>query len=315
MAAQSLRIVSLLPSATEIVTYLGWGDALVGRSHACDFPSHVAELPVCTAPKLSFEASSQNSRVIHDRIGELLQVALSIYAIDTQMLAKLQPTHILTQTQCEVCAASLAEVEKAVASCLLSEPPKIISLQPAKLADLWEEMRQVAIAIDPIGGEKRAEDAIATLQNRLQTCQQRIPNHLTQPTVACLEWTDPLMAAGNWVPELVALAGGHSLFGKAGYHSPWFSWDDLLAADPDVIIAMPCGFDLVECRAAISEIELNSVWSKLTAVQQHRIYLVDGNQYFNRPGPRLIDSLEILAEILHPEDCQYGYALKAWKLF
>ncbi|MEO1182269.1 MAG: ABC transporter substrate-binding protein, partial [Cyanobacteria bacterium J06636_28] len=138
---------------------------------------------------------------------------------------------------------------------------------------------------------------------------------LPQPTVACLEWTDPLMGAGNWVPELVSMAGGHPLFGHVGRHSPWIGWEDITAADPDLLVVMPCGYDLEQGRQSIDQLVQLPPWQSLKAVKDCRIFVVDGNQYFNRPGPRLVDSLEILAEILHPDECEFGYAMKAWKIY
>ncbi|MEL6138639.1 MAG: cobalamin-binding protein [Cyanobacteria bacterium J06628_6] len=310
-----LRIVSLIPSATEIVAALGYESALVGRSHECDFPLSVQTLPVCTAPRFNPYGTS---REIHDRVTELLQSALSVYEVNIERLAELQPTHIITQAQCEVCAASLAEVEKAVA-CGLATQPQVISLQPQVLADVWADLEQVAIALNPMVGSVHAARAIDGLQQRLQRCSQPLETPPPHPTVACIEWTDPLMAAGNWVPELVTLAGGHSLFGKVGQHSPWLQWDDLLTADPDRIIMMPCGYDLAQTQQAAEQLSQDPRWAKLKAVQDYQVYLTDGNQYFNRPGPRLIDSLEILAEILQPETYEAtggkSYAMTAWKLF
>lgn len=311
MTTPALRILSLIPSATEMVCALGYGNALVGRSHECDYPESVKSLPACTTPQFKVQGTS---REIHDRVTELITSALSVYAVDAALLAELKPTHIITQAQCEVCAASLADVEKAVAS-LTAASPQIISLQPKVLADIWEGLHQIAIALDPKTGEAQAMRTIDKLQHRLQACIQKIPSRLPQQTVACIEWSDPLMAAGNWVPELVALAGGHPLFGTVGRHSPWILWEDLVAADPDVIIMMPCGYDLVQTRKATQGLDQVPNWQKLQAVKQCRIYLTDGNQYFNRPGPRLVDSLEILAEIFYPDDCQYGYAMKGWKLY
>ena len=311
MTTPELRVLSLIPSATEMVCALGYGDLLVGRSHECDHPEWVKSLPACTIPRFELQGSS---REIQDRVSELLNSALSLYAVDTALLAELQPTHIITQAQCDVCAASLSDVEKAVAS-LTTVSPKIISLQPRVLADIWEAMQQLAVALDPLEGDVRAGRVIDQLQQRLQSCIQKIPSRLPQQTVACIEWNDPLMAAGNWVPELVALAGGHPLFGKVGQHSPWLLWEDLVVADPDVIVVMPCGYDLAQTRKATQMLEQVADWQKLQAVKNCHIYLADGNQYFNRPGPRLVDSLEILAEIFHPDDCQYGYAMKGWKIY
>jgi iron complex transport system substrate-binding protein len=311
MATPALRIISLIPSATEMIHSLGYGSFLVGRSHACDFPETVKNLPVCTTPRFQPQGSS---REIHQRVTEIVQSALSVYEIDTDLVAELRPTHIITQAQCEVCAVSLADVIKAVAS-IIPTAPQIISLQPSVLAEVWEDLERVATALDPLEGRVRATTTISQLQRRLQTCIQSIPPRLPQQTVACLKWSDPLMAAGNWVPELVAMAGGHPLFGQVGQQSSWLQWEDLVAADPDSIIVMCCGYDLNQTRNAIQLFEQQPAWFRLQAVQNFRIYLTDGNHYFNRPGPRLVDSLEILAEILHPDDCQYGYAMKAWKLY
>lgn len=306
-----LRIVSLIPSATEIVIQLGFGESLVGRSHSCDFPPAVQTLPVCTSPSFDPEG---HSREIHDRVSELLRRGLSVYDVNVDMLRTLRPTHILTQDQCEVCAASLADVQKAVAQMIAPEPV-VISLKPQVLADLWDDVRRVARALDRVNGNAIAELTIAQLQGRLQDCLQKVPAKLPQPTVACLEWTDPLMGAGNWVPELVSMAGGHPLFGHVGRHSPWLPWEDLNAAEPDVVVVMPCGYNLQQSRQSIDQLNQMPPWQTLKAVKDGRVFLVDGNQYFNRPGPRLVDSLEILAEILHPDECEFGYAMKAWKIY
>ncbi|MEO0541770.1 MAG: cobalamin-binding protein [Cyanobacteria bacterium P01_A01_bin.105] len=310
-----LRIVSLIPSATEIVAALGYGSALVGRSHECDYPHKVQTLPACTAPRFNPEGTS---RAIHDRVTELLTSALSVYEVKVSTLAQLRPTHIITQAQCEVCAASLDEVQKAV-ECGLETQPQVISLQPQVLADIWADLERVATALDPQDGQARASRVIHALQQRLQHCTQPLSDLPPHPTVACIEWTDPLMAAGNWVPELVTLAGGHCLFGKIGQHSPWLQWDELLAADPDLIVVMPCGYDLLKTQKAVEALSQDPHWADLRAVRNYRVYLTDGNQYFNRPGPRLVDSVEILAEILQPEAYEaaagQSYAMAAWKLF
>jgi len=198
-----LKIVSLLPSATEIIHRLGLTEYQVGRSHECDFPVEITALPVCTAPKFNPEGTSGE---IHDRVTDLLQSALSVYQIRTDVLEVLQPTHILTQAQCEVCAVSLAEVEAAVAN-LTGTQPQILSLQPNLLADVWSDMRRVAISLLGEAGEARAEAAIAALQDRVTHCRNQLETASHRPTVVCIEWPDPLMSAGNWVPELVALAG------------------------------------------------------------------------------------------------------------
>jgi len=235
-----LKIVSLLPSATEIIHCLGLTEYQVGRSHECDFPAAVTSLPPCTAPKLNPEGTSGE---IHDRVTELLQSALSVYQINTDVLEALQPTHILAQAQCEVCAVSLPEVEAAVAT-LTGLVPHILSLQPNCLADLWRDIHQGAIALLGDAGMDRAAVAIAALQARVDQCQQQVATAAHRPTVVCIEWPDPLMSAGNWVPELVSLAGGRPLLAQVGQHSPWITWNDLVKTDPEVIILMPCGYDM-----------------------------------------------------------------------
>ncbi|MGB7413431.1 MAG: cobalamin-binding protein [Thermosynechococcaceae cyanobacterium] len=297
-----LRIVSLIPSATEIVAALGLADCLVGRSHECDYPPSVRSLSVCTAANLDPQGTS---REIHDRVEDLLQAALSIYRIDLEQLEQLRPTHIITQAQCDVCAVSLPDVEVAAAQ-LTHSSPKVISLQPRVLADVWQDIRQVATALNA-----DAMPVLSALQARLKICQSR--SYAERPTVACIEWTDPLMAAGNWVPELVEIAGGENLLGQTGEHSPWLDWDTLVAANPDVMVLMPCGFNLEQTREAAQTLTHDPRWQKLSAVQQQRVFITDGNQYFNRPGPRLVDSAELLAEIFHPDSASL-YKGAGWQL-
>lgn len=305
MSQSSPRIVSLIPSATEIVALLGMTDCLVGRSHECDFPESVKALPICTEPKFNPEGSSAE---IHERVTDLLQSALSVYRIKTEVLEQLQPTHILTQAQCEVCAVSLGDVEQAVKE-LTGIQPQIISLQPNILADIWADIERVAEALGV-----SAEEQLAALQQRVKACTQVTQNLEQRPTVACIEWSDPLMAAGNWIPELVELAGGRSLFGIIGQHSPWLQWDQLVETNPEVIIFMPCGYDLQRTRQDAELLSRHPQWSSLKAVQTQHVYITDGNQYFNRPGQRLVDSLEILAEILHPQSFSPLHKGTGWNL-
>jgi len=307
MTNKDIRIVSLIPSATEILATLGLADAIVGRSHECDYPLDIKNRPVCTEARFNTDIPSSD---IHNQVNDLLQSALSIYHIKTDILEQLQPTHILTQDQCDVCAVSLQEVEKAVAN-FVSTSPKIISLQPNILEDVWTDIERVAHVFDV--------DSVKILENleaRVKITQQRIQGlSLTElPVVACIEWTDPLMSGANWIPELVNLAGGQSLFSVPGQPSVPFEWDTLIASNPDVIVFMPCGFDLTRTRQEAELLTQRSEWQKLHANQTGRVYITDGNSYFNRPGPRLVDSLEILAEILHPEIFDYGYKGTGWEL-
>lgn len=290
MSRSDLRIVSLIPSGTEIVAALGCGSHLVGRSHECDYPEQVQTLPVCTVANLNAE---QPSRDIHNQVMELLQSALGIYRLDLEQLQQLKPTHIVTQAQCDVCAVSLAEVEQALIQ-ITDQTTQVISLQPSLLAHVWQDMERVATAL---GCD--SQSILQQLQARIKACQQR-QNIEHRPTIACIEWTDPLMIAGNWVPELVNLAGGDPCLGTIGQHSSWLTWEQLLAANPDMIICMPCGFNLQQTAQATQELAQQPQWQQLQAVQNQQVYLTDGNQYFNRPGPRLVDSMELLAEIFHP---------------
>ncbi|MDB9509756.1 cobalamin-binding protein [Kamptonema animale CS-326] len=299
-----LRIVSLIPSATEILQILGLTGSIVGRSHECDYPPEIQQLPICTQPKFNPEGTSGE---IHNRVTELLQNALSVYKVEIETLEQLQPTYILTQAQCEVCACSLVEVEQAV-STLVNSKPEIISLQPNLLAEVWTDIQRVA---DIIGVDGKS--AIEQLKSRVDAITSTFSKQVNSniPTVACIEWIEPLMAAGNWIPELVTMAGGNSLFGIVGQHSPWLQWESLVKANPDVIIFMPCGFDLKRTRIEAKEMLKYTEWETLQAVQTGKVYITDGNSYFNRPGPRLVDSLEILAEILHPE--MFNFAYQGWE--
>ena len=289
-----LRIVSLIASATEIVHALDLTPFQVGRSHECDYPQQIRELPICTSPGFSIEGSSVD---IDRRVKEKLANALSIYEVFPDFLERLRPTHIITQTQCKVCAVSLEDVERAL-DLSLSTRPKLVSLEPNRLEDIWQDIRRVAVACE-VG--RRGEDVVARLQERSRDIAQRAKQAPRRPTVACIEWQEPLMAAGNWLPELVELAGGDNLFGEAGRHSPWMRWEELAARNPDVIIISPCGFELARTRSEMHWLGGRPEWAGLRAVENGQVYLVDGNQYMNRPGPRIVESLEILAEILHPE--------------
>jgi iron complex transport system substrate-binding protein len=300
------RIISLIASATEIVHALGMGDFMVARSHECDFPSSVLSLPVCTSPKF---AISGNSREIDTLVKQTLQTALSVYEVDEELLERLQPTLIITQSQCDVCAVSLRDVEAALSRHLTCQP-EVVSLQPNALADIWNDIRSVASALDiAVTGEQLVEK----LNHDLNAISVRALASPHRPTVACLEWIEPLMAGGNWVPELVEMAGAINLFGAAGKHSPWLEWSDLCRHDPDCLVVMPCGFDLDRTEKEMYWLAERPEWKSLRAVRSGQVYLTDGNQYFNRPGPRVVETLQILAEILHPELFPPELEGKGWK--
>jgi len=300
------RIVSLLPSTTEIACALGFRESLVGRSHECDFPPDVTGLPACTEARIDAAAPS---REIDAQVRRHVRDALSIYRVDAERLRELEPDVVLTQDQCEVCAASLGDVEAALAE-WTGRTPRVVSLRPATLADVWGDVERVATALD---AESRGKTLVAELTGRVDAIGERAEALEPRPRVACLEWIDPPMGAGNWMPELVALAGGRPLFGRAGEHSPWLDWEELRRADPDVLAVLPCGFSLERVARELGPLRAQPGWRDLRAVREGRVYLLEGNQYFNRPGPRLVESLEILAEILHPETFRFGHAGTAWR--
>jgi len=300
-----VRIVSLLPSATEIACALGFQGHLVGRSHECDYPPGVRTLPVLTRARLD---ATQASQTIDTRVRELVRSGTSIYEVDAERLRELSPDVILTQEQCEVCAASPRDLEAALAD-WLGRPPQLISLAPQSLREVWNDLSTVAHAL---GAPERAKQLTARLEARVAAVAERAGRSHPRPRVACIEWIDPLMAAGNWVPELVALAGGSDVLGTAGAHSPWLAPEALAGADPDVVVVLPCGFDLARTRTELAPHLARPPWSGLRAVREGRVFVTDGNQYFNRPGPRLVESLEILAEIFHPGEFAPAHHETGW---
>ena len=299
------RIVSLIASATEIVCALGFEEQLVGRSHECDHPPAVDRLPICSSSKVEIGAIG---RTIDDQVRAIVADGLSVYRVDADLLDRLAPTVVVTQTQCEVCAVSLKDVEAAVCE-MVGSRPRIVSLEPMSLPDIWKDIRTVASAL---GAPERGDQLVTRLVDRLDAVQARSASGRTRPSIACIEWIDPLMGAGNWVPELVDRAGGTDLLGKAGEHSDGLTIEQLAAADPDVIAIMPCGFDIERSCREMTPLVTHPLWPRLSAVENRRVVMTDGNQYFNRPGPRVVESAEILAEILNPEGCDFGHRGRGW---
>ena len=305
-----MRIVSLIASSTEIIHALGLGEYMVGRSHECDYPLSVKSLPVCTEPKFAVDGSSYQ---IDQRVKAILQESLSVYKVDAQMLDDLSPTHIITQAQCDVCAVSLKDVEAAACEMVKSHP-QILSLEPNCLEDYFSDLLKVGRALDC---EDRAQALIDSDRRRIEKIRSSAAGALEKKliaprTVAVIEWIEPLMAAGNWMPELVEICAGINLFGTAGKHSPWMSYEEMVAKDPDIIVVTPCGFDNERTLSEMPLITGQKDFGKLQAAKTGRVFVADGNQYFNRPGPRLIDSLEIMAEIIYPEVFHFGHKDKAW---
>jgi iron complex transport system substrate-binding protein len=302
---QSKRVVSLIASATEIVCALGARDLLVGRSHECDFPPEVARLPSPTEPKFLVTGTSYD---IDARIKAIVQEGLSVYRVDADKLETLRPDIIVTQDQCDVCAVSLKEVEAALCA-WGGRKVEIVSLEPDGLADIWEDIARVARAL---GRERQGKRLVEELKARVARIAEQSGAARTRPRAAMIEWIEPLMAGGNWMPELVQMAGGENLFGVAGQPSPWLDWDEVVTADPDLILVHPCGFDMVRTLQEMPLLERRPGWRELKAVQRDRIFVADGNEYFNRPGPRIVESLEMLAEIFHPELFHARHERKGW---
>jgi iron complex transport system substrate-binding protein len=300
----SPRIISLLPSATEIVAALGFADNLVGRSHECDFPPGVEKLPICSSTKIPVHGTSYE---IDERVKEIVAEGLSVYRVDVDRLREPRPDFILTQTQCAVCAVTPRDLEQALGTWVGAQPA-LVSLEPNNLDDVWNDIRRVAEAL---GVLPRAEGLIGSLSKRLAAIRAEARD-LSRSTVAAIEWLGPLMAGGNWMPELIEIAGGASLFAQPGQHSPWLDWASLIEADPEVILLLPCGFKIAQTIRDLSLLTENSAWAHLRAVKEGRVYLIDGHHFFNRPGPRLVESAEIVAEILHPDRFSFGHRGTGW---
>jgi iron complex transport system substrate-binding protein len=304
MGHTAKRVVSLIASATETVCALGRREWLVGRSHECDFPSDVSSLPALTAPKFKVEGTSAE---IDQRVREIVRDGLSVYSVDAEALKALEPDVIVTQDHCEVCAVSLSDVEAATCT-WIDSPTNIISLRPDSLADVYADVRRVAEGIDAADA---GEALTRQMQQRFRAVGALVDGR-PKLRVAFVEWVEPLMAGGNWMPELIETAGGRNLFGEAGKHSDWMQWDELVAADPDVIVVAPCGYDLDRCLEELSLLRAKPQWGGLAAVRNGRVYFADGNAYFNRPGPRLADTAEILAQMLHPDVAGTRHEGTAW---
>ncbi len=288
-----MRIVSLLPSATEIVCALGAASSLVGVSHECDHPNAVRSLPPVTRAKLDPRGTSAT---IDRSVRDLVAQGLGVYEIDVARLAALRPDVIVTQNQCDVCAVSYADVQAAARE-VLGDAVTIVSLAPHRLADVWHDVERVALALDRVAAGRRV---VAGAEERLAALAARVSGR-ARPLVACIEWLDPLMMAANWTPELVAIAGGVYPFAEPGAESRTAPWDALADAEADVVVLMPCGFPVVQTRRELPALRARPEWRGLRAVANGRAWIVDGNAYFNRPGPRLVESAEILAALLHPD--------------
>lgn len=302
-----LRICSLLPSATEIVFPLGLGKHLVAVTHECDFPPDVASLPIITRSTLDHDR--HRSREVHRHIASALHRGSSIYALDQDLLVQLDPSLILTQELCDVCAVSYDVVATAVHR--LTGERTILSLEPTSLGGILETIKQVGEAT---GARERAAALVAELQRRIDGIAAAAAQAARlRPRVFAMEWLDPPFAAGHWVPEMVRLAGSHDDLAREGFRSSQIAWDRIVDYDPEIIVLMPCGLTLERTIEEFGEVELPEAWYHIAAVQSGHVYAVNGSAYFNRPGPRIVEGLQILAEIIHPEVVSRTTAHEAWR--
>lgn len=304
----SKRIVSLLPAATEIVCALGLEENLVGRSHECDFPASIKHLPVCSQANFP---DGLSSGAIDRKVKELLNDALSVYTLKRDVIKQLSPDVIITQAQCEVCAVSLKEVEGALGD-YLDKQSTIVSLQPDSLNAIFDTIRQVAAVLEV---NAKGDQLVEELQERVNIVRHKLKFMENKPTIACIEWIEPLMIAGNWVPELVNIAGGVAILAEARKGSRYVKWEEIQQQDPEVIIVTPCGFSIERTIKQIDILLQLPGLSELRAIKNDCFYIADGNRYFNRPGPRIVDSIEILAEIIHPKQFIFGYQGDGWIKF
>jgi iron complex transport system substrate-binding protein len=286
------RIISLLPSATETVCALGLQDRLVGRSHECDYPPVLDSLPVCSRPRYMSDGPSPE---IDREVKSILRSALSIYNVDVGMITRLQPTHIITQSQCAVCAVSTEELRDALCEVLRMDSIHVIDLSPHTLEEVFADILRITDALDAHRqGHELVEKMKASFW-RTQSMTQDIPD---KPRVAHIEWIDPMMVAGHWMMSLIEMAGGTNVFPDE--HNRWITIEDLVRQNPDKIVIAPCGFSIERSLKDIGLLQATEGWRELKAVRSNEVHLSDGSAYFNRPGPRLTDSLEILAEVFHP---------------
>lgn len=297
MSLNNLRIISLLPAATEIIAALGLVERLVGRSHECDEPTSVQDLPALTKPRINASGSSLD---IHQQVEHVQD---SLFSLDVKQLVDLKPDLILTQATCDVCAVSENEVRKTIADSQLHT--HILTLSPTTLNGVFKDILSVGQAIDK---EHKARDVVSHLKKRCDEIPSRLNDISMAPRVAVIEWLDPPMAAGNWIPEMVSLAGGLDVLGNSGSHSHWITWDDIVNANPDIVVLAPCGFELNRVIEEAHTPIIRQQLQQIPAVREGQAWAVDGHHLFNRPGPRLVDSLELLAEILHPQIFQFSLA-------
>ncbi len=284
-----MRVVTTLPSATELLVALGVDP--VGVSHECDYPPRIADRPAITRSRIDSDASSDE---IDRQVLEAEADGEGVYEVDCETLETLEPDLIVTQEICDVCAVDAAVVERAVDR--IGPDPEILSTGPSTVGDVLVDLRRIGRAV---GREERAERVAGDLEDRLETLGERTPDE--GPRVAVLDWTDPAMVAGHWVAELVAVAGGEYGMADPGDRSTPREWTEIREYDPEVLVIAPCGFSLDQIAENRADLTDREGWAELSAVREGRVWAMDGHRYVNRPGPRLVDTAERLAEVLDPE--------------
>jgi iron complex transport system substrate-binding protein len=289
-----MRVCSLLPGATEITFALGLGDEVVGVTHECDYPAEARQKPVVVRSLI--DSNRMTSLEIDRWVSERLRTKKSIYVIDEKRLREAAPDVILTQGLCDVCAIDYDEVVRASES--LAHKPKIVSLTPNCLTDVLDDVARVGEAT---GQSHRAERLVRELEQRISAVREQVARSSARPRVACLEWFDPIYAAGHWVPEMVELAGGQDVLGRKGEPSTKIDWNKVVEVAPHVIVLMPCGFDVSQTLRGAPALKQLEGWRDLPAVKAGKVFAANGHAFFSRPGPRLVDGLELLAHIIHPE--------------
>jgi iron complex transport system substrate-binding protein len=288
-----MRIVSLLPSATEIVYALGLGDSLLGVTHECDYPPEARTKPAVTASAL---AGPADSATIDHLVATALHDHRGLYTLDERLLRELRPDLILTQELCEVCAVAYPEVQRAAR--ILPGETTIVSLEPCTLGDILDTITLVG---GLAGREDKAASVVADLRRRIASVAALAAGVPVRPRVYCMEWIDPPFRAGHWIPELVRLAGGVEVLGREGQRSTRATWEEIAGAAPEVVVVMPCGFDVERAAQELEAVQARPEWRWLPAVTGGAVWIADGSAYFSRPGPRMVDGLEILAHALHPD--------------
>src|SRR3989454_7526821 len=300
-----MRIVSLLPSATEMVAALDLTDQLVGISHDCDYPPEIRTRPVLSEAIVTTDLPSG---LIETRIRGQVHKGKSVYHLDDRQLTELRPDLIPAQGLCSLWAPSYTLVQPAAK--LLESAPKIVSLEPQGLLDILDNL----LLVGTLTGRTVQSEALASsLRARIERVRSRARG-LPAPRVACLEWLDPIYAAGHWVPEMVEIAGGRDLLGTSRDPSFVIAWEQIITADPEVVVVMPCGFDVPRTRRELHGLTARPGWHELPGRRNGPVHLTDASAYFNRPGPRIVDGLEILAKILHPEALAVGLPAAAYEL-